>query len=79
MGSMSVRNIPDSDLEALKRIAARNNRSAEAEVRKAIADLVRASSATGFGTYLHERYGGVLDADHEFQREESPARPMAFE
>ena len=33
MGNMSVRNIPEDEMDALKRIAASNNRSAEAEVR----------------------------------------------
>lgn len=78
MGSMSIRNIPDNDLAALKRIAARNNRSAEAEVRQAIADLVRTKGGKGFGSYLHERYGGVLDDDFAFKREQTPAEPMTF-
>lgn len=36
MSQMTVRNIPDNDYEALKRVAARNKRSAEAEVRLAV-------------------------------------------
>jgi plasmid stability protein len=78
MGSMSIRNIPDADLKALKRMAAENNRSAEAEVRQAIAEHVR-SKGKGFGTYLHERYGGLLPDDFLKGREKTPAEPMTFE
>jgi plasmid stability protein len=78
MASMSIRNIPEGDLEALKRIAAENNRSAEAEVRQAIAEHVR-SKGKGFGTYLHERYGGLLPADFLAGREKTPAEPMKIE
>lgn len=76
MGSMSIRNIPEEDLVALKRLAARNNRSAEAEVRQAIANLVRASAGEGFGTRLHRHLGGAIDAEFEFERNRQPHQPI---
>ncbi len=79
MGNMSVRNIPDSDLAALKRIAAQNGRSAESEVRLAIAELVCAARGNGFGSLLHEKYGGTLDDDFEIERELTAAEPMSIE
>ena len=79
MGQMTVRNIPDNDYESLKRVAAQNNRSAEAEVRLAIAQLVRIATGTGFGTKLNAKYGGVIDDDFQFDRDKSAGEPMAFE
>lgn len=79
MGSMSVRNIPDDDLAALKRIAAQNGRSAESEVRLAISDLVRAAQSDGFGNRLHRKYGGVLEDDVVIEREKTVAEPMTIE
>ena len=79
MGNMSVRNIPDSDLAALKQIAAQNGRTAESEVRLAIAELVCAELANGFGSLLHEKYGGTLDDDFEIERELTVTEPMSIE
>lgn len=78
MGNMSIRNIPDDDMVALKRLAAQNNRSAEAEVRHAISKLVRKAAGKGFGTRLHEQYGGAIDDDFDFERDRTPHRPMTF-
>ena len=78
MGNMSIRNIPDEDFAALKRLAARNNRSAEAEVRQAIANLVRSATGKGFGTALHAQYGGAIDAEFDFERDKTPHRPIDF-
>ena len=79
MGQMTVRNIPDNDYEALKRVAAQNNRSAEAEVRLAIAQLVRIETGTGFGTKLNAKYGGVIDDGFQFDRDKTAGEPMVFE
>ena len=69
MGSMSVRNIPEDEMDALKRIAASNNRSAEAEVRHLISKHIRAHHGEGFGSSLHAKFGGLIDQDFEFDRE----------
>ncbi|WP_152664514.1 FitA-like ribbon-helix-helix domain-containing protein [Devosia geojensis] len=63
---MSIRNIPDADMKALRRLASENKRSIAAEVREAIAKHVHTK---GFGTYLHERYGGLLPDDFPLERE----------
>lgn len=78
MGSMSIQDIPDEDLIALKRLAARNNRSAETEVRMAIAKLVRTTRDRGLGSQLHEAYGGVIDSDFEFERDRTAYEPTGF-
>ena len=73
MGKMTIDNIPDEDLAGLKYLAARNNRSAEAEVRMAIAVLVR-SAKQGLGSRLHEAYGGAIDAEFGFERDRTGYR-----
>ena len=78
MSQMTVRNIPENDYEALKRVAARNKRSAEAEVRLAIAQLVRIETGTRFGTIFNAKYGGVIDDGFQFDRDTTASNPMAF-
>ena len=77
MGQMTVRNIPDDQYEALKRVAADNDRSAEAEVRLAISHLVQTSG--GFGTKLAAKYSGAIDADFNFDRDNAASKPVSFE
>lgn len=79
MGQMTVRNIPDPQYEALKRVAASNDRSAEAEVRILIAQRVGALEAEGFGSKLVAKYGGSVDQDFEFERGQSASDPVTFE
>ena len=79
MSQMTVRNIPDVQYEALKLVAAANNRSAEAEVRSAIAQLVRTKTGEGFGSKLKTKYSGVLDGDFQFNRNKDETEPMVFE
>jgi len=79
MSQMTVRNIPDEEYEALKRVAAKNNRSAEAEVRRAITYIARFGASDGIGSKLHSKYGGAIDDDYAFPRDASAHRPMAFE
>ena len=79
MGNMSVRNIPEDEMDALKRIAASNNRSAEAEVRHLISRHIQAHDGEGFGSGLHARLGGLIDQDFEFDRARAAHEPMDFE
>jgi plasmid stability protein len=79
MGHMTVRNIPDDQFTELKRVAARNNRSAEAEVRQATMRHIRAETGTGFGTELHRAHDGVIPDDFRFERDRTPPAPMTFE
>ncbi len=79
MSQMTVRNIPDAQYEALKQVAAENNRSAEAEVRMAIAHLVRNKTGDGFGSKLKAKYSGALDSKYRFDRNKDETGPMVFE
>ncbi len=79
MSQMTVRNIPDAQYEALKQVAAENNRSAEAEVRMAIALLVRNKTGEGFGSKLKAKYRGVIDTNYQFVRSKDETEPMVFE
>ncbi len=76
MGNLRIQNIPDEDLAALKRLAARNNRSAEAEVRAAISNLARSATGKDFGSRLHGQYGGAIDSEFEFGRDRTPYQPV---
>lgn len=79
MSQMTVRNIPDVQYEALKQVAAENNRSAEAEVRLAIAHLVQHKTGEGFGSKLKAKYRGVIGGDFQFERSKDVREPMVFE
>ena len=79
MGQMTVRNIPDNQYAALKRVAAINDRSAEAEARLAIALHVGAQGGEGFGTKLKSKYSGAVDQDFEIERDQSSSDPVSFE
>ncbi len=61
MASISINYIPEEDLDELKRIAAFNNRSPEAEVRHAIAKLVESRVSDCFTSTICDRYGGLID------------------
>ncbi|MCY4316725.1 MAG: hypothetical protein OXC66_11520 [Roseovarius sp.] len=79
MGDMTVRNIPEDQYVALKRIARSNSRSAEAEARLAIAIHIESQSKAGFGSRLAEKYGGTVDQDFAIERDGAGGDPVAFE
>lgn len=79
MGDMTVRNIPEDQHVALKRIARSNSRSAEAEARLAIALYIESQSKAGFGSRLAEKYGGTVDQDFAIERDGGGSDPVAFE
>ena len=79
MSQMTVRNIPEDQYEALKRVAAAKGRSAEAEARLAIARHVGAQGGVGFGSRLKAKYSGVVDQDFEIERDRTVADPVSFE
>ena len=78
MGDMTVRNIPEDDHRALKRIARSNSRSTEAEARLAIAHYIEAQRKTGFGSRLHEAYGGAVDDDFVIERDAGSSNEAVF-
>lgn len=69
MANLSIRDLPDEIHQALKEQAHSNNRSLEAEVRSRLTYSVIASVEGGLGTMLHERFGGLLDDDFQFERD----------
>ena len=79
MGQMTVRNIPDPQYAALKRVAASNDRSAEAEVRHLIAQLVSTQDGDGFGSKLVRKYSGIVEQDFRFERDQTSSDPVSFE
>lgn len=79
MSQMTVRNIPDQQYAALKRVAASNNRSAEAEVRHLIAQRVGAQGGDGFGSKLVSKYSGIVDQEFQFERDQTSSDPETFE
>jgi len=79
MGQMTVRNIPDPQYAALKRVAAANGRSAEAEVRHLIAQCVGNQEGEGFGSKLVSKYSGIAEQDFQFERDQTASNPVSFE
>ena len=79
MGQMTVRNIPDRHYAALKRVAAANNRSAEAEARLAIARHVGAEGEEGVGSRLAAKYRGLAGPEFELARDRTASDPLSFE
>ena len=84
MPSITVRNVPDEVHRALKVLAARHGRSAEAEIRDILANAVKPQGRKQLGSLLAEigRQAGLSDAEFaiiEQLRDKTPARPMTFE
>jgi plasmid stability protein len=88
MPAVTIRNLPDEVRRALKVRAARNNRSAEAEMRAILEAAVRPEGRLLLGTALSEtsRKMGLTNADFEALeqtleqvRDRRPAEPMMFE
>ena len=77
MAAVTVRNLPDETLRALKQRAGQSGRSTEAEIRVILQNAVLPQR--GLGTVLAEigrKYGGV---DYPKARRRSPVRPVNFE
>ncbi len=79
MSQMTVRNIPNPQYAALKRIAASNGRSAEAEVRLLIVRHVGVLDGEGLGSKLRAKYSGLMDQDFQFERDQTSSDPVTFE
>lgn len=79
MSQLTVRDIPDAQYEALKRLAALNNRSTEAEVRLLIARHVGAQEGGGFGSRLAAKYRGSVDQNFRIERDQTSSDLVTFE
>ena len=77
MAAVTIRNLPDETLRALKKRAEQCGRSTEAEMRMILQNAVRPQR--GMGTVLAEigrKHGGV---EFPKARRRSPVRPVKFE
>lgn len=83
MPAVTIRNLPEDTHRALKARAARNNRSAEAEIRAILEDAVNPQDRLKLGTAMSTigRAHGVTKADIDAinpARAKRPAKPMDF-
>ncbi|MCX7327074.1 MAG: plasmid stabilization protein [Hyphomicrobiales bacterium] len=81
MAAVTIRNLSEETHRALKLRAAKNNRSAEAEMRKILEDAARPAQRLKLGTTLTEmsRKIGLTNADVEAldqMRDARPAEPL---
>ena len=77
MAAVTIRNLPDETLRALKKRAEQRGRSTEAEMRMILQNAVR--PRLGMGTVLAEigqKHGGL---EFPTTRRRSPVRPLKFE
>jgi plasmid stability protein len=84
MPAVTIRNLSDETHRALKVRAARNNRSAEAEMRAILEEAVLPPDRVRLGTVLSEisRRMGLTNEDIEAieqTRDRRPAEPFRFE
>jgi plasmid stability protein len=77
--AVTIRNIPPKTHQALKRRAAANGRSTEAEIRAILEASVTPQEQLKVGTEIRklvERFGGY---DLDIQRDPTPAGLVSFE
>ena len=84
MGMMTIRNIPDEIHQGLRERAKRNKRSAEAEVRAILEEVIQPQAPLRMGDALAElgKKWGLSDDDWEAIaniRDKTPAVPMRFD
>ena len=84
MQAMTIRGIPEEIQRGLKALAARHERSAEAEVRELIANAVQPEARLRLGTALWElgRAAGLTEEEAvliDSVRDRTPAEPMKFD
>ena len=84
MASITIRNVPDDVHRALRVRAAQHGRSAEAEIRQILEQVVKPPKRVRLGDALAAlgRKVGLTDKDIaviENMRDKSPAEPMKFE
>ncbi len=84
MAMLTVRNLPDDIHRALKAQAAKNGRSAEAEVREIIAQAVKPEARLLIGDAMLQLGRDAAITDQEIDailqhQPKTPAQPMPFE
>ncbi|RCS21662.1 Arc family DNA-binding protein [Phyllobacterium salinisoli] len=78
MGTMTIRNIPDGVQEIIRFRAAKNHRSAEAEVRAILATVAAAETGQGFGDHLRSRWSNAFGDELDNLRDKTPAEGADF-
>lgn len=82
MVNFTIRNVPDEVLRALQIRAAHNGRSAEAEVRAILQDVVMPENRVKLG-YLLAAIGNEIQLSEEefanFERDRTPHIPIKFD
>jgi len=79
MAAVTIRNLPEATHRALKALAARHGRSAEAEIRDILEKAVRPPERVKLGSELAaigREWGGV---ELEIDRDPTPAGTVSFE
>ncbi|XBQ15481.1 MAG: Arc family DNA-binding protein [Oceanicaulis sp.] len=84
MAAVTIRNLPEEVRRALKLRAAKNNRSAEAEMRAILEAAVKPEGRVRLGAALAalSREAGLSNADVEAlekDKQRRPAEPLRFE
>ena len=77
MAAVTVRNLPDETLRALKQRAARGGRSTEAEIRAILEQAVRPQ--VGLGSALAQIGREIGGVDLTVKRKRSPIKLAQFE
>ncbi len=79
MATLTIRKLPDETHRALKSLAIKHGRSAEAEVRHIIEQAVLAELKIGLGSALRalgEKFGGI---ELDIKRDNAPIEYAIFE
>ncbi len=83
MAMLTVRNLPDEVHRALRTLAARHNRSTEAEVRAILEEAVKPEGRLKLGSLLVDIGRQMRLSDEEVrqinQRDRSAPRPVSFD
>ncbi|GEO36589.1 antitoxin [Skermanella aerolata] len=79
MPSITVRNVPDEVLRALRLSAAMHGRSVEAEIRFILETAVQPDGRVKLGSLLTEVGREAQGVDLHIERDTTPGEPMSFE
>jgi plasmid stability protein len=74
VAAMTIRNLPEETLRALRHRAAANRRSTAAEVRAILEEAVRPENQLKLGSALVEAFRPLGGAELEISRDKTPAR-----
>lgn len=78
MPAISVRGLSDATHRALKARAAENGRSAEAEVRAILEEVLFPPDRLLLGTYIHELFADIGGVELDIERDKTSIEPPDF-